>query len=111
MPDSSFDSSFDLYATIIKIAFVVIGLLIVYGIIRGIIYAPRRRKILRDAGLNPMTASAQMEAKLANSALLAPAGSATRSVEERLTEMESLHQRGLISSEELHAARAKILAG
>jgi hypothetical protein len=55
-------SSFDLVATFMKIVFVVVGLLFVFAIIRGIIYAPRRRKILRDAGLNPMTASAQMEA-------------------------------------------------
>jgi hypothetical protein len=108
MPDPS---SFDLVATFIKIVFVVFGLLFVLAIVRGVIYAPRRRKILRDAGLNPMTASAQLEAKLASSALLAPAAAAQKTVEERLADLESLHGRGLISSEELHAARAKVLAG
>lgn len=108
MPDPS---SFDLAATFVKVAFVVVGLLFVFAIIRAIIYAPRRRKILRDAGLDPMTAHAQMEAKLASSALLAPAGPTAKTVEERLAALDSLHGRGLISSEELREARAKILAG
>ena len=107
---SSFDT-FGLVGTFIKVAFVVVGLLFAIAIIRAIIYAPRRRKILRDAGLDPMMASVQMEARLANSALLAPAGSAAKTVEERLAELESLHGRGVISSEELRAARAKVLAG
>lgn len=107
MPDPSFDT----LTAIIEVAFVVVGLLFAVAIIRAIIYAPKRRKILRDAGLDPMIASVQMEAKLANSALLAPLGSAPKTVEERLADLESLHGRGLISSEELHEARAKILAG
>jgi len=103
-------SSFDAVVTIIKIGFVVIPVLMVFAIIRAIIYSVRRRKILRDAGLSPMMAPAQMEARLASSALLTPANSA-KTVEERLAELESLHERGLISAEELHEARAKILAG
>jgi flagellar biosynthesis/type III secretory pathway M-ring protein FliF/YscJ len=111
MPDPSSFDTFSLATTLVKVAFVVVGLLFVFAVVRAIIYAPRRRKILRDAGLDPMTASVQMEARLANSALLAPAGPAAKTVEERLAELESLHGRGLISSEELHEARAKILAG
>jgi hypothetical protein len=112
MPDpNSFDSSFGVFGTIIKIGFVVIGLLFVCAIIRATIRGRRGRKILRDAGLDPMMARVQMEARLANSALLAPAKSTAKSVEERLAELESLHGRGLITGEELHEARAKILAG
>jgi hypothetical protein len=112
MPDpSSFDNSFNLIGTFIKICFVVVGLLIVFAIIRTIIYGGRRRKILLDAGLDPRMASVQMEARLANSALLTPANSAAKTVEERLAELESLHGRGLISAEELHEARAKVLDG
>jgi hypothetical protein len=108
MPDPG---SPDAFVTIIKIGFVVIPLLMVFAIIRSIIYGVRRRRILRDAGLSPMMAPAQMEARLANSALLAAANPVARSVEERLAELESLHARGVISAEELHEARAKILAG
>jgi cytochrome c-type biogenesis protein CcmH/NrfG len=108
MPDPS---SFDAVVTIVKIGFVVVPLLMVFAIIRAIIYGLRRRKILRDAGLSPMMAPVQMEARLANSALLTPANPAAKTVEERLAELESLHGRGLISAEELHEARAKILAG
>lgn len=108
MPDQS---SFDAVATIVKVGFVVIPLLMVFAVVRAIVYGGRRRKILRDAGLSPMMAPVQMEARLANSALLAPADSLAKTVEERLAELESLHGRGLISAEELHDARAKILAG
>ena len=112
MPDqSSFDSSFDLVSMFIKICFVVVGLLIVFAIIRAITYGGRRRKILLHAGLDPRMASVQMEARLANSALLTPANSAAKTLEELLAELESLHGRGVISAEELHEARAKVLDG
>jgi hypothetical protein len=113
MPDPG---SIDPIVTIVKIGFLVVGSLFVFAIIRGIIYGQKRRKVLRDAGLDPMVASVQMEARLANSALLSPASPAgptpaAKTVEERLADLESLHERGLISAEELHEARAKVLAG
>ena len=107
---NSFDS-FGLFGTIIEIGFVVIGLLFVFAIIRAVTYGGRRRKILRAAGLDPRMAPFQMEARLVNSALLAPANSTAKTVEERLAKLERLHGRGLISDEELHEARAKTLAG
>ena len=110
MPDPSPFDTFGLATTIITVASAGFGLLIAFAIIRRVIYIPKRRKILQDAGLDPRMAPVQLEARLASSALLAPAPPAAKTVEERLAELDSLHGRGLISSEELHQARAKILA-
>ena len=70
----------------------------ILGIVKG-------RRTLLDAGINPLTAQAQLAAKLMNSEILAP----TQSLEQRLTELDDLHRRGVISSEEHATARAKAL--
>jgi hypothetical protein len=51
-----------------------------------------------------------LEAKLNRSQLAAPPA-AEKSIEQRLAELEDLHERGVISDVELAAARAKIIAG
>ena len=42
---------------------------------------------------------------------MAPPGTQEGSTEQRLAELEDLHQRGVISDEELAAGRAKIIGG
>jgi p-aminobenzoyl-glutamate transporter AbgT len=46
--------------------------LFVATVIRIAVFTARRRRILRSAGLSPMMAPVQMEAMLAQSALLSP---------------------------------------
>lgn len=84
------------------VALVFIGIVFVVtilGIVKG-------RRTLLDAGIDPLTAQAQLAAKLLNSELLAPG----HSLEQRLTELDDLHRRGVISDEEHAIARAKALA-
>lgn len=73
-----------------------------------------RFTVLRRGGLNPFVAREQLEARL-NQNLRAGQQAATaapeKSKEERLSEVMDLHERGLISDDELAAARAKIIIG
>jgi hypothetical protein len=65
----------------------------------------RSRRVLRDNGLDPLTAHAQIAARFANGPLAAPA----TSIEQRLAELADLHRRGIISQAEHDAARAAAL--
>lgn len=70
-----------------------------------------RMSVLRSGGLNPFVAREQLEARLNQSLQERPPESAGRSIEQRLAELEDLHERGVISADELTTARAKIIAG
>lgn len=70
-----------------------------------------RMSVLRSGGLNPFVAREQLEARLNQSLQERPPEAAGRSIEQRLAELEDLHERGVISDAELTAARAKIIAG
>ena len=86
--------------------FVFAGIMVVGGWIFRAVQAGQRFKVYRDAGLNPLTHQAEIEAKIAQ------AGFMTKpiSIEQRLAELDDLCQRGVISDSERTAARAKILA-
>ena len=118
---------------LMKVFIVIFAVLFVSAIVRSVVFTARRRRMLKNAGFSPMMASVQMQTRLANSALLSPppgpgqatgpadsipfgaapfaAAPAARSVEERLAEVQSLHDRGVITSDELHEARLKIISG
>lgn len=91
-------------------------LMVVFGLLFVVIFVTvvvvmvtsvsRSRRALRDGGLDPLAAEAQLAARAANSQLLAP----RRPLEERLRELDDLHTRGVISTEEHAAARAAALA-
>jgi hypothetical protein len=84
-------------------AFIVIfAVLLVVAVIVGI----WRAVVLRRAGLNPLIADAQLEARLAGSQALSPG----RSAEDRLAELADLHERGVITDDELAAARLKVIS-
>jgi cytochrome c-type biogenesis protein CcmH/NrfG len=68
--------------------------------------AARRYKVYRRAGLSPLTHNAQIEAKIAQARFKTE----SKSVEQRLTELDDLCQRGVISDSERAQARARILA-
>jgi len=85
--------------------FVLVAALIFAGIIWSIVVAARRRTVLRDAGLDPLTADAQLLAQAHRSLALAP----ERSAEARLAEAQDLFRRGLITADELGEMRQRIL--
>jgi hypothetical protein len=84
------------------VLFVVMFIGVVFFIVMS---AARSKKALEDGGLDPLAAEAQLAARAAHSQLLAP----TRSIEDRLRELDDLHSRGVISDDEHAAARAKTL--
>ncbi len=89
------------------IAFLVFGAIV---LVIGIAASIWKFFVLRAGGLNPLIAREQLEAKLNRSQLAAPPV-AEKSIEQRLAELDDLHERGVISDAELAAARAKIIAG
>jgi hypothetical protein len=72
-----------------------------------------RAVTLAKGGLNPVVAKEQLEARLArNLQSAAPApGQPAKTIEERLAELDDLHERGVITADELAAGRAKIIGG
>ena len=95
--------------------FVLFAFVVVAGIGFSIYVGARRYALLKQAGHNPLTVDAALAAKVLDSDLLRPGAAAdaapVRSIEERLSEVDSLHARGVISDDERAAARASILRG
>lgn len=89
--------------TLFVIAFVLVGLLVGAGFVFVGYSMFRSVRVARHAGLDPFTSPAQ---------LIAQAVSGTSAtVEQRLTQLDGLHRRGLISDDEHRTARMKALAG
>ena len=100
--------------TWVIILFVAFAALAGVGFLIGIGSTIRRASILRKAGLSPMFAREQLEAQLAQNLrnAAAPAsGQPAKTTEERLTELEALYERGVITAGELAAGRAKVIGG
>lgn len=95
--------------------------LIVATVIFGIYSVVKNYRLARSRGYDPVTMETDMATRLMQSALLQPAdpgptggaaaAAAAASLEDRLTDIDTLHDRGIISAEERAAARAKILGG
>ncbi|NEK85737.1 SHOCT domain-containing protein [Blastococcus saxobsidens] len=68
--------------------------------------AVRSRRVLRDAGLDPVAAPAQLAARLAQG----PLGRPATTLETRLAELDDLRRRGLITPEEHASARRTALS-
>src|SRR4051812_43474725 len=73
-------------------------------VVTGIV---RSRRVLRDSGLDPLAAQAQITAPPAQGPLSTPA----RRVEQRLAELDDLRGRGLITAEEHAEGRRAALTG
>jgi hypothetical protein len=86
--------------------FVVMAVLVAIGFAINIVRSVARYSTLRSGGLNPFVAREQLEAKLNQSSVIAPA----KTLEQRLTELDDLRDRGVITEDERAAARAKVLA-
>jgi uncharacterized membrane protein len=91
---------------LLAVFFLLFGVLFVGIVVFMVVAATRSKRALEAGGLDPLAAEAQLAARAANSALLAP----PRSLEARLAELDDLRARGVISAEELATARAKALA-
>jgi hypothetical protein len=89
------------------VMFVVVAVLIVAIVGLGVTIALRSRRVLRDSGLDPLAAGAQMVARISRGPLATPA----QSLEQRLSELDDLHRRGLITAAEHDAARTAALGG
>jgi hypothetical protein len=96
---------FGFVEVLIVAVFVLFVIMFVSVVIVMTLAAGRSKKALEGAGLDPLAAEAQPAARAASSQLLAP----TRTIEERLRELDDLHARGLISDDEHATARAKAL--
>jgi Short C-terminal domain len=90
-------------------AFAVVAVLMLLMFLSALFRANRRirmsRKVLRAGGVDPRTLGAQIAVNLAHGTAL-PSG---MTIEQHLTELKSLHERGTISDEEYAAARAKAI--
>jgi hypothetical protein len=84
-----------------KVAFGVFAVIFVLAVAFSARTALRSRKILRDHGLDPYAAQAEIAVRLAQG----PLGTPAKGLEHRLVELDDLHRRGLISGEEHSAAR------
>ncbi|NUU15984.1 SHOCT domain-containing protein [Cellulomonas humilata] len=102
MPDPLAPAASD---TAFGVVFFLVTVTIVVLIIASAVRASRNRSVLREAGLDPATATSQVLAQAHQSQLLAP----PRSAETRLAEAIDLHQRGLITTDELGELRQRIL--
>ena len=90
-----------------------IALFVIVAVI-GIGGAIVRAVVLSRGGLNPFVAREQLEARLAQKlgeSKTPITAHHAKTVEERLAELDDLHERGVISAEERAAGRAKIIGG
>lgn len=109
------DPGFGLFAGGMGIAFAVFGVLFVAALVFIIVSSVRRYRVLKDAGVDPLTVEAQIAAKVLQSDMLSPSrdagGRDDRPLEQRLAELDDLHARGVISADEHRDARAAALRG
>jgi hypothetical protein len=94
-----------------------IAIVVIFGIV-SVGIGIWRFSVLRSAGLNPFVAKEQVEARVYQSDMFVPNTSAAptapagqETLEQRLMQLQDLHYRGVISDEELTAARAKAISG
>lgn len=104
-------------------AIVVFGIFFVGVLVTMVALSVHRFRKAKSQGIDLLTVDQDLAARLMQSEMLRPvdgtagatasgaAGGAAKSVEERLRELDDLHERGVISAGERAEARAKILGG
>ncbi|MGN8550954.1 UNVERIFIED_CONTAM: SHOCT domain-containing protein [Microbacterium sp. SLM126] len=97
-----------IFAVFVVVVLVGIGLSVYIGI--------RKYMLIKQAGHDPFTVDAALAAKVLNSDVLRPGtavddAAPAKSLEQRLADIDALHERGVISDDERAFARAAILAG
>jgi len=83
-----------------------VGAFIVCTIVLMVVATVRNRRVLRQAGLDPMTAGSQLAVRYLRGQ---PGQPAVRSASDRLAELTDLRDRGLITPTEYDARRAQII--
>jgi hypothetical protein len=98
-PYDSADTVFSIGLPLFVILFVaVVGFIIFVSV--------RNYNKAKSAGFDPLTMETDLMARAANSAMLAP----KKSLEDKLSELESLHSRGVITRDEYLQARRDSLS-
>jgi hypothetical protein len=96
------------------VVFVIMMIIVVGGVILSVANAIWRARVLSRGGLNPFVAKEQLEVQLTNNLrnnAAPPPAPPAKTIEERLVELDDLHERGVITDEERAAGRAKIIGG
>jgi hypothetical protein len=101
------DPGFGDVPLLVTIMFVLVAVIFVAIVVLGVTIALRSRRVLRDSGLDPLAAGAQMVARISRGPLATPA----QSLEHRLSELDDLRRRGVITDAEHEAARTSALEG
>lgn len=100
--------------------FAVFFIIALIGLAVSVYIGIRKYAVIKKAGHDPLTVDAALAAKVLNSDMLRPAPgpglaagdvAPAKSLEERLSEIDDLHARQVISDDERTAARAAILGG
>lgn len=98
-PYESADTVFSIGLPLFAVLFVaVLGFIIFVSV--------RNYRKAKSAGFDPLTMETELMARAANSAMLAP----KKSLEDKLSELESLHSRGVITRDEYLQARRDALS-
>ncbi|MDQ4009079.1 MAG: hypothetical protein M3211_13365 [Actinomycetota bacterium] len=98
---------FDGAPTGFVVFFALVGTLVAAGMVLVVVSMVRNARRLRQAGIDPLTAQADLTVRLQRSALLA----GEQSLEDRLSDLDRLHEQGRISHAEHVQARAALLGG
>ena len=101
------DPGFGDFPPFLLIAFGVVALFVLAVFVMVAVGAVRSRRVLRDSGLDPLAAHAQIAVRLADG----PLGAARKPLEQRLAELDDLHRRGVITAAEHDAGRRAALTG
>jgi hypothetical protein len=105
------DDGFGLAFTVFPLIFVGMLVLVVGGWITTAVVIARNRRVLRQAGIDPTTAGAQLAVRMIRGQPgAAPPSAAPPSAAARLAELTDLRNRGLITPDEYEARRAQIIA-
>jgi len=94
--------SMNLFPILFVIAAAVIAVVVIVIIVQAVANVRR----VRQAGHNPLTLQADLATRLLDSEALSP----EKSTEQRLAELDRLHQAQVISGDEYRTARARVLA-
>lgn len=98
-PPDGFETAFTVFPWIFGAMLV----LILCGWVITAVVIGRNRRVLRQAGIDPTTAGAQLAVRMINGQPAAPSASS------RLAELGDLRDRGLITPEEYEGRRAQII--
>jgi hypothetical protein len=101
------DQGFGGFPPFFLIAFGVVALFVLAVFVMVALSAVRSRRVLRESGLDPLAAHAQLAVRFAEG----PLGASRKPLEQRLAELDDLLRRGVITSTEHQEARRQALGG